>query len=64
MKGDLILGRQDEKRDPSLSYEQNITDACLGWRASIKILEQLAPGNRLRSVVGLRPYRTPEPGHR
>jgi 3-deoxy-7-phosphoheptulonate synthase len=47
----LVAGRQDllsGQRLADLSYGQSITDACLGWEASVQALETLARGVRDR----------------
>jgi len=38
----LIEGRQDIEDDQPLVYGQSITDACLGWNDSVKLLNELA----------------------
>ena len=38
----LIAGRQDIEHNKPLVYGQSITDACLGWDDSIKLLHDLA----------------------
>ncbi|MCH1478456.1 MAG: 3-deoxy-7-phosphoheptulonate synthase [Arenicellales bacterium] len=44
----LIGGRQDIVEGQSLTYGQSITDACIGWDATIPLLETLAAGVRSR----------------
>lgn len=44
----LKEGRQDLIDPSTLVYGQSITDACLGWDASIPLLETLAEGVRTR----------------
>ena len=44
----LVGGRQDLVTGKPLTYGQSITDACLGWDDSIKLLDRLAEGVRGR----------------
>ncbi|RKP10408.1 3-deoxy-7-phosphoheptulonate synthase [Thamnocephalis sphaerospora] len=46
----LVEGRQDISDDgpAGLTYGQSITDACLGWDATVKALERLREGVRAR----------------
>ena len=38
----LVGGRQDVEEGKELTYGQSITDACLGWDASLELLHHLA----------------------
>jgi 3-deoxy-7-phosphoheptulonate synthase len=44
----LVGGRQDLAADRPLVYGQSITDGCLGWDESVRLLERLAAGVRGR----------------
>ncbi len=44
----LLAGRQDLVPGRPLAYGQSITDACIGWDDSVKVLERLAAGVRAR----------------
>ena len=44
----LVGGRQDPVAGRALTYGQSITDGCLGWEASVALLEQLAAAVRQR----------------
>ncbi|MDG6777778.1 3-deoxy-7-phosphoheptulonate synthase AroG [Thiomicrorhabdus sp. zzn3] len=44
----LLEGRQDVKPGKELTYGQSITDACIGWEDSEKILDILADGVQKR----------------
>jgi len=44
----LVEGRQDVVSGQALQYGQSITDACLGWDDSVKLLESLAAAVRKR----------------
>jgi 3-deoxy-7-phosphoheptulonate synthase len=38
----LVEGRQDLEPGKALTFGQSITDACLGWDDSVRLLEDLA----------------------
>ncbi|MEJ2094147.1 MAG: hypothetical protein P8X93_02945, partial [Gammaproteobacteria bacterium] len=38
----LVEGRQDVEEGKDLTYGQSITDACLGWDDTEKLISQLA----------------------
>jgi 3-deoxy-7-phosphoheptulonate synthase len=44
----LVEGRQDLEPGKPLTFGQSITDACLGWDDSVKLLEGLAEAVRAR----------------
>jgi 3-deoxy-7-phosphoheptulonate synthase len=44
----LHEGRQDYAPGCKLEYGKSITDACLGWQDTVKLLETLAAGVRQR----------------
>lgn len=44
----LVGGRQDVNPDEELVYGQSITDACIDWDSSLKLLETLAQGVQAR----------------
>lgn len=44
----LVGGRQDVSLDDDLIYGQSITDACIDWDSSVKLLENLAQGVQAR----------------
>lgn len=44
----LVGGRQDLKQGAPLTYGQSITDGCLGWDESVRVLENLAAAVRSR----------------
>jgi 3-deoxy-7-phosphoheptulonate synthase len=49
----LVGGRQDllpGKTKDALTYGQSVTDACLGWDDSVKLLDRLAEGVRARRL--------------
>jgi 3-deoxy-7-phosphoheptulonate synthase len=45
-----VEGRQDVVPDQPLVYGQSITDACLGWEDTVKLLETLAQAVKQRSL--------------
>ena len=47
----LVEGRQDIVPDKALTYGQSVTDACIGWDDSVKVLDQLAAAVRARRVA-------------
>jgi 3-deoxy-7-phosphoheptulonate synthase len=44
----LVGGRQELAPGKALAYGQSVTDACLGWDDSVRLLERLAAGVRGR----------------
>jgi 3-deoxy-7-phosphoheptulonate synthase len=44
----LVEGRQDLEPGKPLTFGQSITDACLGWDDSVKLLDELAAAVRKR----------------
>ncbi|MBU3724374.1 MAG: 3-deoxy-7-phosphoheptulonate synthase AroG [Burkholderiaceae bacterium] len=46
----LVGGRQDLVPGKALTYGQSITDGCIDWEGSLKILQNLAEGVRARRV--------------
>ena len=48
MESFLVDGRQDLTDRARLVYGQSITDACLGWDATVPVLHELAEGVRAR----------------
>jgi 3-deoxy-7-phosphoheptulonate synthase len=47
----LNPGRQDLVRGKPLEYGVSITDACLGWDDTVKVLDTLAGAVRQRRVI-------------
>ena len=48
MESFLVEGRQDLEGARQLAYGQSITDACLGWEATVPVLDELAEAVRAR----------------
>ncbi len=44
----LVAGRQDVKPGQDITYGQSITDACISWETTEKVLEELAAAVRSR----------------
>ncbi len=44
----LVEGRQELKDPAQLVYGQSVTDACLGWEATVPVLQELAAAVRAR----------------
>ncbi|MEM7027556.1 MAG: 3-deoxy-7-phosphoheptulonate synthase [Pseudomonadota bacterium] len=42
LESHLVAGRQDVIADEELTYGQSITDACLGWEDTEKLIERMA----------------------
>ena len=47
----LHPGRQDQVPGKPLAYGVSITDACIGWDDSVKMLDRLAEAVRKRRLV-------------
>ena len=47
----LQAGRQDLLPGQALTYGQSITDGCIGWEDSVRVLERLAQAVRRRRVL-------------
>ncbi len=48
LESHLVGGRQDVSDDRELTYGQSITDACMGWDDTEKVLNELATAVRAR----------------
>jgi 3-deoxy-7-phosphoheptulonate synthase len=48
----LVAGRQDLVPGKELTYGQSVTDGCIDWEASEKVLDQLADAVRQRRLKG------------
>jgi 3-deoxy-7-phosphoheptulonate synthase len=48
VESNLVEGRQDLRPGAALTFGQSVTDACLGWEDSQRVLETLAEGARQR----------------
>ena len=46
--GIIVEGRQDIVTDKPLTYGQSVTDACVGWKDTVSMLENLAKAVRKR----------------
>ncbi|HAS81960.1 MAG TPA: 3-deoxy-7-phosphoheptulonate synthase [Verrucomicrobia bacterium] len=47
LESNLVAGSQDSRHGPgSLVYGQSITDACIGWEETVRVLEHLAIANK------------------
>ena len=51
VESNLVEGRQDLSPYKPLTYGQSVTDACINWEDSLKVLDQLAAAVRARRVV-------------
>ncbi|MBV1909619.1 MAG: 3-deoxy-7-phosphoheptulonate synthase [Kangiellaceae bacterium] len=50
IEGHLAEGRQDVIKGETLTYGQSITDACLGWQATEKLLCRLADSVKVKQA--------------
>ena len=48
VESNLVEGRQDHEPGKPLKFGQSVTDPCLGWDASLQVLQTLAQGVRER----------------
>ena len=48
----LVGGRQDNGANDELEYGRSITDACMGWDATVPVVEDLAAAVRKRRSAG------------
>jgi len=48
----IVGGRQDVKDPCKLTYGQSITDACIGWEDSVRVIHELAEAVRARRIAG------------
>ena len=51
VESNLVEGRQDLVPGKPLVFGQSITDGCLGWDASVALLEMLAQAVRDRRAT-------------
>jgi len=50
LESHLVAGRQDLVPGKALAYGQSITDACIGWDDSVRVLDRLASAVRSRRL--------------
>jgi 3-deoxy-7-phosphoheptulonate synthase len=50
VESNLVAGRQDLRTGRELTYGQSITDACLGWEDTVRVLDGLADAVRRRRL--------------
>ena len=48
VESNLVEGRQDLEPGKKLRFGQSVTDPCLGWEASVALLQSLAEGVKAR----------------
>jgi 3-deoxy-7-phosphoheptulonate synthase len=51
----LVEGRQDLGSAETLTFGQSVTDACVGWEMTARLLEELATAVRARRAVSATP---------
>jgi 3-deoxy-7-phosphoheptulonate synthase len=54
LESHLVAGRQDLVPGKPLVYGQSITDGCIDWATSVKLLERLAAAVERRRRTGKR----------
>jgi 3-deoxy-7-phosphoheptulonate synthase len=50
----LVAGKQDLNPGKPLTYGQSITDGCIGWEDTVKVLDNLANAVRARRLKNIR----------
>jgi 3-deoxy-7-phosphoheptulonate synthase len=58
VESQLVAGRQDHVPGRPLVYGQSITDGCLGWDDSVRLLDRLATAVRVRRAQARVPCST------
>jgi 3-deoxy-7-phosphoheptulonate synthase len=62
LESNLVAGRQDLVAGRPLEYGKSITDACIGWEDTVRLLDRLAEAVRRRRVAAHYRVRSPEYG--
>jgi len=62
LESNLVAGRQDLVAGRPLEYGKSITDACIGWEDTVRLLDRLAEAVRRRRVAAHYGVRSPEYG--
>jgi 3-deoxy-7-phosphoheptulonate synthase len=52
VESNLVAGRQDKVEGTALRYGQSVTDGCVGWDATVEVLEGLAESVKMRRNAG------------
>jgi len=52
LESHLVEGRQDLDPDKPLVYGQSVTDACMSWKSTVPVLDELAAAVRARRGTG------------
>ncbi len=55
LESHLVAGRQDLAPGKALTYGQSITDGCIGWEDTVRVLENLAEAVRQRRLAAGEP---------
>jgi 3-deoxy-7-phosphoheptulonate synthase len=53
IESNLVAGRQDVVPGQKLTYGQSITDGCIGWDSTVRVLEDLAEAVTRRRAVAV-----------
>ena len=51
LESHMVAGRQDVVEGVKLTYGQSITDACMGWDDTLRVLDRLAKASNARRSV-------------
>jgi len=62
LESNLVAGRQELVAGRPLEYGKSITDACIGWEDTVRLLDRLAEAVRRRRVAAHSGVRSPEYG--
>ncbi|MBI5261669.1 MAG: 3-deoxy-7-phosphoheptulonate synthase [Bradyrhizobium sp.] len=57
IESNLVAGRQDAKPDVALTYGQSITDGCIDWATTVRVLHELAEAVAVRRATRRRRMR-------
>jgi 3-deoxy-7-phosphoheptulonate synthase len=50
VESNLLAGTQKLVKGKALTYGQSITDACIGWDETVKLLREMAEAVRRRTL--------------
>src|SRR5690606_38213013 len=61
LESNLVEGNQKIGPPEQMTYGQSITDACLGWEDSVRVLDELAAASAKRMSMTPEPAAAAEP---
>lgn len=50
IESNLVAGRQEISHDDTMVYGKSVTDACIDWTTTVKLIERLARANTMRQA--------------